>query len=166
MLMGRKLTRRGSSDLGFSLVKDPVHVEKLVLAVKSDSPSILTREETDGLDSLTFENVGARFFASLLDQLSLQLFWSFSSFSFGLVGFFGIYSIYVKFQYPRFELDIFYMNFVFKKKKLFQCLRINYVVWKLSVSIFCLFPCFCESTTSQNILSIAICAFYRFSKYS
>lgn len=85
--MGRKLTERGSSDLGFSLVKDPVHVEKLVSDVKSNSPSILTREETDGLESLAFENVGARFFASLLDQISLQLFWSFSSISFGLVAF-------------------------------------------------------------------------------
>lgn len=60
-------------------------VEKLVSEVKSDSLSVVTREETCGLEPLAFENLGATFFATLLNQISLQLFWSFSSFSFGLV---------------------------------------------------------------------------------
>lgn len=84
---GKEIDKKGVKWFGVQPSEGSCPCGSLVSEVKSDSPSILTREETDGLDSLTFENVGARFFASLLDQISLQLFWSFSSFSLGLVAF-------------------------------------------------------------------------------
>lgn len=85
-------------------------VEKLVSEVKSDSPSVVRREETGGLEPLTFENLGATFFASLLNQISLQLFWSFSSFSFGLVALLAYVVFMLSFSIQDLNWTFFFFN--------------------------------------------------------
>lgn len=56
-------------------------MEKLASEGESGSPSVVTREEEGVLDSLEFKNFMTRFFIAFVNQISLQLYWSFSSFS-------------------------------------------------------------------------------------
>lgn len=56
-------------------------MEKLSSEGDSGSRFVVTREEEGVLDSLAFKNFMARFFIAFFNQINLQLYWSFSSFS-------------------------------------------------------------------------------------
>ena len=73
---GKEIDRKWVKCFGISVMKDGFQCccGEIGFIIKSNSPSVVTQKETGGLESLAFENVGARFLAFLLVQISLQLF--------------------------------------------------------------------------------------------